>query len=460
MARQDSDLTSRQEGARVFSPSELNREARVHLEAGFGHVLVEGEISNLARPRSGHIYFTLKDDKAQIRCAFFRQRQAGLKTPPTDGDRVLIKAQLSIYEPRGDYQLIVQRLQPAGEGALRQAFEALREKLKAEGLFEAERKQALPEYPQRIAVVTSATGAAVRDIIQVLGRRWPVAVIRIYPVPVQGDQAAPAIVHALEQVNRHDWADVVILGRGGGSLEDLWPFNEETVVRAVAASALPVVAAVGHETDTSIAELAADLRAPTPSAAAEAVVPDQGTVIGQLRLQSGRLHRAIQRQLEAHTQRLDYARRTLRHRHPLVRLARIRQQVESLGKRLRQRIHSFLSLQSQRLENHQHRLQQQSPSGAVERRRADTMRLHQRLIQAENRHIAAQRDRLAALIRTLQAVNPLHLLEQGYTALQNSDGQIIRQIDHTRVGETLRARLQDGQLQLQVTGKSPDADAS
>ena len=276
--------------SRVFSPSELNREARLHLEAGFGHILVEGEISNLARPRSGHIYFTLKDDKAQIRCAFFKQRMAGLTARPADGDRVVVKAQLSLYEPRGDYQLIVHRLEAAGEGALRQAFEALRKKLADEGLFEPDRKRPLPAYPQRIGIITSATGAAVRDIIQVLGRRWPLAQLRIYPVAVQGDQAAPAIVHALQQANQQGWAQTLILGRGGGSLEDLWPFNEEAVVRAVVASRIPVVAAVGHETDTSIAELAADLRAPTPSAAAEAVAPDQAAVRRQLQLHQRSLH--------------------------------------------------------------------------------------------------------------------------------------------------------------------------
>ena len=253
----------------VYSPSELNREVRLHLEAGFPRLWVEGEVSNLARPASGHLYFSLKDEKAQIRCALFRGNAGGIGFRPENGMLVQVRGRLGLYEPRGEYQLIADAMEEAGEGRLRAAFEALKKRLEQEGLFDAATKQALPANPLRVGVITSPSGAVIRDILHVLQRRWPLAAVRLYPVPVQGDEAPPAVVRALNAANQHNWADALILGRGGGSLEDLWAFNEEAVARAVFASALPVISAVGHETDFSISDFVADVRAPTPSAAAE-----------------------------------------------------------------------------------------------------------------------------------------------------------------------------------------------
>ena len=258
----------------VYTPSELNLEVKLHLEAGFPRVVLEGEISNLARPASGHLYFSLKDERAQIRCAMFRSAALRTKLRPANGMLVQARGRISLYEPRGEYQFIVDGLQEAGEGLLQRRFDELKKKLEAEGLFDAARKQALPPCPARIALVTSPSGAAVRDLLHVLERRWPVAGVRLYPVRVQGEEAPGEIRRAIESANRHGGAELLIIGRGGGSLEDLKAFNDEAVARAVAASRIPVVAAVGHETDFSICDFVADLRAPTPSAAAELATPD------------------------------------------------------------------------------------------------------------------------------------------------------------------------------------------
>jgi exodeoxyribonuclease VII large subunit len=264
----------------VYSPSELNREVRLHLEMGFPRILVEAEISNLSRAGSGHCYFTLKDDKAQIRCALFRSAAVRQDVRLENGMQVLARGRISLYEPRGDFQLILESVQDAGEGALQRQFEALKRKLQVEGLFDAAHKQALPPYPGRIGLVTSPRGAAVRDILHVLDRRWPLARVRLYPVLVQGSGAAVEIRAAIEAANRHRWAELLIVGRGGGSLEDLLAFNDEALARAVFASAIPVISAVGHETDLSICDFVADLRAPTPSAAAELATPDQAVLRG------------------------------------------------------------------------------------------------------------------------------------------------------------------------------------
>ena len=258
----------------VYTPSELNREVRMHLEAGFSRICLEAEISNLARPASGHLYFSLKDDAAQIRCAMFRTAASRASIRPENGMQVLARGRISLYEPRGEYQFIVESLEEAGVGLLQQRFEALKKKLEAEGLFAAERKQNLPQFPFRIGVISSPSGAVIRDILHVLQRRWPVAQVRLYASPVQGTEAPTALCSALARANREQWAEVLILARGGGSLEDMQAFNDETVARSVAASALPVISAVGHETDFSICDFVADLRAPTPSAAAELATPD------------------------------------------------------------------------------------------------------------------------------------------------------------------------------------------
>ncbi|MBK1727471.1 exodeoxyribonuclease VII large subunit, partial [Halorhodospira neutriphila] len=292
------------EATPVYTPSQLNQEVRGMLETALPTVWVEGEISNLARPASGHIYFTLKDAGAQVRCALFRGRASALRHRPGDGDQVRVRAKASLYPARGAFQLIVEHLEEAGEGALRQAFEALQQRLAAEGLFSAADKRPLPAQPQRLGVVTSPTGAAIRDVLTVLARRFPALPVLIYPVAVQGEGAAPAIARALELAGRRREVDVLLLTRGGGSLEDLWPFNEEAVARAIRACPIPVVSAVGHEVDVTIADLAADLRAPTPSAAAEALSPDAAAWLERTRALRRRLEAAGARHLQGQRRRL------------------------------------------------------------------------------------------------------------------------------------------------------------
>ena len=294
-----------------ISVSELNQRARTLLEGGLARLWVEGEISNLARPASGHLYFSLKDESAQIRCAWFRQRQRGRSGDLANGDQMLALGRVSLYEARGDYQLIVEQIEPAGEGLLRRRFDELKKKLDAEGLFDAGLKRALPELPARIGIVTSPSGAAVRDVISVLRRRFPAVPVIVYPAAVQGAAAVPELKRALETAARRAECDVLILARGGGSLEDLWAFNEEALARAIRQSPIPVISAVGHEVDVTIADLVADRRAPTPSGAAEIAVPEQAEWrqrVGQLgRRLSGQMNRLLQNQ----QQRCDWLGRRL-----------------------------------------------------------------------------------------------------------------------------------------------------
>ena len=315
----------------IYSPSELNHEARLHLEAGFGRIWVEGELSNLSRPSSGHMYFSLKDDKAQVSCALFRSNTYGMGFTPENGMLVRARGRVSLYEARGNYQLIADSLVRSGEGLLRAKFELLKNNLAAEGLFDEAQKQPLPTYPTRIAVITSPSGAALRDILNVLQRRWPLAAVRVYGVPVQGDEAAPAIVNAMAAANKHQWAQVIVTGRGGGSLEDLWAFNEESVAREIFVSEIPVVSAVGHEIDFSISDFVADLRAPTPSAAAELISPDQRVLKQNLSALGQQLQQRCTYQLQRLSQKLDHLAHRLRQQHPGQRL----QQHQKLLQQLR-----------------------------------------------------------------------------------------------------------------------------
>jgi exodeoxyribonuclease VII large subunit len=412
----------------VYTPSELNREVRLHLEAGFPRLWVEGEISNLARPPSGHLYFTLKDDRAQLSVTLFRSHARNLPFRPENGKLVQVRGRLGLYEARGQFQLVADSMEAAGEGQLRAAFEALKRRLEEEGLFSQEHKRALPAHPRRIAVVTSPSGAVIRDILNVLARRWPLASVRLYPVPVQGEDAAPAIVRALAAVDSHAWADAVILGRGGGSLEDLWPFNEEAVARAVYATRIPVVSAVGHESDTSISDFVADLRAPTPSAAAELLTPDRGELLRRFDDARRQLAHRLESRLQAHAQRLDDLGERLRGQHPNRRLAQQRVQLEALDQRARVALRRQLSAKRSALPALQDRLRAQL---------ADLL--------------PRRRERLSALARTLHAVSPLPTLERGYTVtLDARSGASLRSLDDLTVGDTLVTVLTDGRVRSTV----------
>jgi len=409
----------------IYTPSELNHEARLHLEAGFGRIWIEGEISNISRPSSGHVYFSLKDDKAQISCALFRSNTYGMDFKPENGMLVRARGRVSLFEARGNYQLIADSLVRSGEGLLRAKFELLKNNLATEGLFDEAQKNALPEFPLRIALVTSPSGAALRDILNVLQRRWPLATVRIYGVPVQGNEAAPAIVAALAAVNRHNWAQIIVTGRGGGSLEDLWAFNEESVARAIYASDLPVVSAVGHEIDFSISDFVADLRAPTPSAAAELISPDQRSLKQNLSVYSDRLQQRSRYLLQRLSQKLDHLSHRLQQQHP--------------GQRLAQN--------SKNLHQATRRLQLAAARIVPERQRYLHELAHHRLLPAGKRIVPQRGLILENLARTLNAVGPLPTLARGYAIVTDAQsGKAISSARDIKPKQTLVTQLHDGQV--------------
>ena len=434
----------------VLTPSTLNRLVRDLLGDALPLVWIEGELSNVARPASGHLYFTLKDSGAQVRCAMFKPKTTALRFRPVDGLQVLVRAKVGLYEPRGEFQLVAESMEPAGEGALQREFEQLKARLDAEGLFASARKRALPRFARRIGVITSATGAAVRDVLSVLARRWPLADVEILPVPVQGREAPPAIVAMLRKASASRRYDVLLLTRGGGSLEDLWAFNEESVARAIHASTVPVVSAVGHEIDFSIADFVADLRAPTPSAAAELLVPDALAIGRHLQQLQQRLLTLQQRRLQAHSQRVDHLLARLQAQRPQARLARDRERLIHL----RQRLTAVLREQSQRrhtrLERLHARLLAQHPRARLPLLARRLAEQDLRLRRAIAHTLERDRTALRHARHALHAVSPLATLERGYAIVFDAAGQILRVARDAPPGTSLRARLAEGELALRV----------
>ncbi|MDN6298074.1 MAG: exodeoxyribonuclease VII large subunit [Halomonas sp.] len=433
-----------------LSVSQLNQQARRSLERGVGEVWVEGELSNVARPASGHVYFTLKDDSAQVRCALFRTQARFVAAPLADGNQVKVRARVSLFEPRGDYQLIVEAVQAAGLGELLATFERLKKRLDGEGIFANTRPLAYP--PRRLLVITSASGAAVRDVLAVLEKRWPLVEVTVIPVPVQGEQAAPAMIAALGLLNRQSRLeadkDVILMTRGGGSLEDLWAFNNEHLARAVYHSRLPVMSAVGHEVDVTLADFAADRRAPTPSAAAEQLVPDQPALHNSIAEQQRRLKHAMRARLERDSQRLDALRARLRH--PGETLGHKRQQLKALTVRLERAAHkshaerqSALAQLEKRLKNHHldRRHRQESERLAA---------LAGRLENAMRQQLQTRQARLTSAARELNAVSPLAVLGRGYAIAQDAQGQIIHRAADTAPSQRLKLRLGEGSLSVEV----------
>src|SRR5580700_6346909 len=394
-------------GRNVYSVSRLNREVRVLLERGLGVVWVEGELSNFSQPSSGHWYFSLKDRDAQLRCAMFRLKNATLGFTPKAGQQVLARGRISLYEPRGDYQLIVEHLEEAGVGALKREFERLKVKLAAEGLFALERKRSLPRFPRRIGVITSPTGAALRDILHILARRFPPAAVLIYPTPVQGGAAIPSIVAAIEIASARAECDVLILARGGGSLEDLWAFNDERLARAIHACALPVVCGVGHEVDFTIADFVADARAPTPSAAAELVAPDRSACLEALARSARRLTAGMRRELRVSATRLEATEQRLKLAHPGVRLIQQIQRLDDLAQRLTGAARTCVHREWIRLGEAHTRLERSSPVHLLRDYRMRHERLLARLRHATDADIARRAHRLALAQRALHTVSPL-----------------------------------------------------
>jgi len=438
----------------VLRPSQLNALARDLLEGSFAQVWVEGEISNFSRPASGHAYFTLKDARAQVRCALFKPKAQALRFQPRDGLQVLVRGRLTLYEARGDYQLVLEHMEEAGEGALRQAFEALKAKLAAEGLFDAARKRALPAFPQRLAVLTSPRGAAVRDVVSVLGRRFPLLPVDILPVPVQGDGAHLQIRDMLERAAASGRYDVILLTRGGGSLEDLWAFNDESLARAIVASPVPVVSAVGHEIDFSLSDFAADLRAATPSAAAELLVPERGELLARLNQQGRQLQALLARGNAARAQRADQAFLKLQALRPQLRLERGRGRLTALRTRLDQALRRPLSLGAETLARSLRRLDAAQPRRRLQDHRHRLQFLEQGLRTGWKQGQQQRRLQLQGLARALEGMSPLATLGRGYAILRHaSDGSVLRRVADARDGEALMARLADGELQLRVEKK-------
>lgn len=436
----------------VYSVSSLNREVGQLLAHGLPGVWVEGEVSNFTAPASGHWYFTLKDRDAQIRCAMFKGRQNAARLRPTNGQQLVLRGRVGLYEPRGDYQLTVESLEAAGEGALRREFDQLKQRLAAEGLFEVARKRELPALPRRIAVITSGTGAALRDILQVLQRRFPLAQVLLLPVPVQGTAAAPAICAALDAISGRDDCQVVILARGGGSLEDLWAFNEEAVARAIHRCAVPVVSGVGHETDVTIADFVADVRAPTPSAAAQLVSPDRQTLLRQLEAQRTRLRLAMQRQLAHALQNQQAAARRLQQTHPGDRLRQQAQRLDELEERLRLALRHRQRDSSQRLAAVLARLQRVHAGQHVAQLNQRCTLLAQRLHRSMTDTLNHCRQHLALAVRALDAVSPLAVLGRGYALVATAEGQLVRQASQLQPGDELNIRLAQGRLRATVRG--------
>ncbi len=434
----------------IYTVSRLNREVKWLLSDSFPRLWIEGELSNLSRPASGHWYFTLKDNEAQVRCAMFRRQNMDLDFIPENGMQVLVRAQVGLYEARGEFQLIVDTMEEAGDGALRRAFEALKKRLEAEGLFSPEVKRPLPSWPRCVGVVTSPTGAAIRDILTVLKRRFPALEVIVYPCQVQGEGAQLEIVQALEQANHHGRCDVLIVARGGGSLEDLWPFNEETVARAIRHSRIPVVTGIGHEIDFTIADFAADHRAPTPSAAAETVSPDGIALKHRLQTLKGRLQNRMGHQLKQAAQQFLWLSKRLHRNHPARQLGEKMQRLDELDGRLRRAQTGLIQNHCHRLATRMAQLDRHHPSTRLDQAKASTTQLESRLQQALAHHLKAGKMQLAELGRALDAVSPLATLNRGYAIVTLPGGEILTQTSAVHPGDDILVRLAQGRLKCEV----------
>jgi len=437
----------------VFTVSRLNREVRVLLERGLGVLWVEGELSNLAQPSSGHWYFSLKDREAQVRCAMFRQKNSAVHFTPRSGQQVLARGRVSLYEPRGDYQFIIEHLEETGEGALRREFERLKAKLSAEGLFAAELKRSLPRFPRRIGVITSATGAAIRDILHILARRFPPAAVLIYPAPVQGAGAVPALLEAFAMAGARRECDVLIVARGGGSLEDLWAFNDERLARAIRACPIPVVSGIGHEIDFTIADFASDARAPTPSGAAELVVPDRQACLDALARTSERISACVRRELRSISAHFDNVRLRLNQCHPGTRLLQQEQRLDDLEQRLAHALRAEIHEDRDRVSDLYARLVNRSPGRLVQDFRLHHAALAARLAQAMKDRFSHTEHRLSLALRTLKSVNPRATLARGFAIISREDGTLVTDSRSITIGESIKVEVARGNLQAQVTGK-------
>jgi len=429
------------------------------LSASFRLLWVAGEISNLARPRSGHIYFTLKDDQAQVRCALFKSRARYVQTTLDNGSAVRVRARVGLYAARGDYQLIVEHMEDDGEGALQREFERVKAKLDAEGLFNAGRKRPLPPVADRIGVITSATGAAVRDILRVVARRFPLSAVRIYPVAVQGDYAATALINAIGHAGRRADCDVLIIARGGGSLEDLAAFNDESVARALASCPIPTVSGVGHEVDVTIVDLVADQRAATPSSAAEAVCPDSEAYEQRLSELRQRLVTTLINNNKKRSDAVQGLYQRLARQHPRRRLDNATQRLDETQQRLEDAGRRRLAHVAYRLDNLAARHRSANPGPAIKRAKTRVDELQRRLTQAQRRNLIVGSRQLAGLSRSLDSLSPLRTLDRGYAIARDTKNHIIRQADTLTIGDQVEITLARGRLRCEVLTIEPDSQA-
>lgn len=434
----------------AFTVSQLNRQIQQLLEASLPWILVEGEISNLAKPSSGHWYFSLKDDRAQIRCAMFKGKNSAVRFQPKDGDMVRLRARVTFYGPRGDCQLSVEGMESAGEGALQQAFERLKNTLQVEGLFDPKHKKPLPTKPERVAIITSPVGAAVRDMIIAFRRRFPLTELTILPSLVQGQDAAKNVLKQLRRADESGYFDAIILGRGGGSLEDLWSFNDETLARAIFNANTPIVSAVGHETDFTIADFVADIRAATPTAAAELLSPDRTQLIRQIEQQENQLTRRMSRILEQSQQQLDFL--TKRIRHPKERIDQQQNQLDQLKRRLEHSVQRQIQERLVQSTNLTHRLAKNSPERRIEQNKTTLSNMDARLARALQNTLASKQTAFGRLVEKLNLVSPLNTLSRGY-AIASKDKQVIRSVADVSKDDKISIRVEDGTITASVTSK-------
>ena len=434
----------------IFSVSQLNRSVRHLIETQLPLLWVEGEISNFARPASGHWYLTLKDDQAQVRCAMFRNSNQRVGFKPANGTQVLVRCRAGLYEGRGEYQLVIEHMEEAGFGALQRQFEQLKQQLSDEGLFDNQHKKPMPDSVSHIGVITSATGAAVKDVLSVLERRFPSIKVSIFPTAVQGEQAAKQIVEAIGNANQLGQCDALIVGRGGGSLEDLWPFNEEVVARAIFASAIPIVSAVGHEVDFTIADFVADLRAPTPSAAAELLSPDGEDILNQFEGFEILLTEAMGRKIQQLGQRADYLKKRLRH--PGHKLQEQSQHLDHLDIRLRRAINSRLEQRRERMNRLQSQLARVHPGEAIGEYHQLVARYVKHMSRSVKQQLEVRRSKTGQAMHLLDTVSPLKTLGRGYSIIRDADDAVIKSVAAVTEGDVLRGQLEDGEVVFAVTG--------
>lgn len=435
----------------IYSVSQLCHETRLLLEGTFLTITVEGEISNLARPASGHIYFTLKDNKAQVQCAMFKMQVRKIGFKPENGLKINFKARVSLYEARGNFQLIGEYMEAAGEGALRQQFDALKNKLSFEGLYDDKLKKALPTFATKVGVITSPSGAAIHDVLTVLSSRFPALPVLIYPVAVQGDNAKHEIVNAIELANKRNDCDLLVLARGGGSLEDLWAFNEEVVARAIAQSSIPIVSAVGHEVDYTIADFVADCRAPTPSAAAEIISPDQHQWVNHFNYLAQQLTEQLTNQLANKNQQLDYLQHRLKRTHPGTQLQMRAQQLDDCQARLLQTPVLQIQRDKLRLSELNARLRESDPIATLHALQKRLARAQHKLAQPLQQKLQQTRIRFTDCNKGLETLSPLATLARGYSITKHAtNGSIINSIKHVNVDDKINIQLTDGSLTTRV----------